>query len=198
MKRLWLAPALAVVLAWALLIYLVPLAVGLAVGAVPVRVISSGIFFDQTQTSLLGYRLILWGPVIVGSLCMVAGLVMAPSRFVLALGLVGATFAATLLVLGGGFGIGPAGTLLIGTDLRWIWRTCVVGAGLVLGLAGAVLLRTRAEDHAVDFPTLRREILLTGVGAGVLILLLAPGPFLGKVIAGFGSWLGGLVWLVAL
>ena len=198
MKRPWLAPVLALMLAWALLIYLVPLTVGLLVGAVPVRVISTGIFFDQTRTTLLGYRLILWGPVVVGALCAVAGLVMAPSRFVLTLGLVGTTFAATLLVVGGGLGIGPAGTLLIGTDLRWIWRTCVVAAGLVLGLAGAVLLRTRAEDHAVDFPRLRREILLAGAGTGALILLLAPGPFLGKVIAGFGSWLGGLVWIVGL
>lgn len=198
MKKASLAPLLALVLAWALLIYLVPLGVGLAVGAVPLRLVSSGIFFDQTQTSLLGYRLILWGPVIAGTLCALVGLLLSPSRFVLSLGIVGATFAATLLVVGGGLGIGPAGTLLIGTDLRWIWRTCVVAAGLVLGLAGAVLLRTRAEDHAVEFPKLRRELLLAGAGTGVLILLLSPGPFLGKLMAGFGSWLGSLVWMVGL
>ena len=188
----------AVIVGWVLLLYLIPLGVGLAVGAVPLRLISTGIFFDQSETSMAGYRAILWAPIVAGILMGIAGILLRPSRWGIALGLVGSTFAGTLLIAGGGLGIGPAGTLLLGTDLRWIWRFCVVAGGLAVGFVGPLLLRTEAEDHQLDFKSLRRQILLTGLVLGALILVFAPGPILGKVMAGVGSWLGSLVWVLGL
>ena len=190
--------AVTVTIGWSMLLYLIPLGVGLAVGAVPLRLISSGIFFDQSGTSMAGYRAILWAPIIAGVLMGIAALLLRPSRWGITLGIVGTTFAGTLLVVGGGLGIGPSGTLLLGTDLRWIWRFCVVLAGLTIALVGPLLLRTEAEDQKLDFKSLRREILLTGMVLGALILLLAPGPLLGKVMAGVGSWLGSMVWIVGI
>ena len=190
--------AVVVAAGWSALLYLIPLGVGLAVGAVPLRLISSGIFFDQSATSMAGYRAILWGPIVAGILLGIPAVLARPSRWGIALGIVGTTFAGTLLVVGGGLGIGPAGTLLIGTDLRWIWRFCVVMGGLTTGLVGPLLLRTTAEDHHLDFRAIRRDMLVTGALLGALILLLAPGPFLGKLMAGVGSWLGSMVWIVGL
>ena len=190
--------AVVVLLSWALLLYVIPLGVGLAVGAVPLHLVSTGIFFDQSATSMAGYRAILWAPIIVGAGMGILGMVLRPTRLVLAAGLVGSTVAATFLVVGGGLGIGPAGTILLGTDLRWIWRLCLVGAGLLAGLLVPVLLRTRAEDHQVDFGSIRRELLLSGALFGALILAFAPGPLLGKVLSAIGSWLGSLVWIVGL
>jgi hypothetical protein len=140
----------------------------------------------------------LWGPVAVGTGLGIAGFLMRPTRFGVTLGVVGSAFAGTLLVVGGGLGIGPGGNLLIGTELRWVWRICIVCIGLVIGLAGPALLGTHADDHSLDFRALRRAILLSGAVLGVLILLLTPGPFVGKVMAGMGSWLGSLVWVVGL
>lgn len=181
---------------WALLLYLLPLGVGLAVGAVPLHLVSSGIFFDQSATSMAGYRAILWAPIIAGVGLGLLGMLLRPTRLLLATGLVGCTVAATFLVVGGGLGIGPAGTILLGTDLRWIWRLCLVAAGLVSGLLIPVLLRTRAEEHAIDFRALRTELLLSGVLFGALLVAFGPGPLLGKILAAIGSWLGSLVWIV--
>lgn len=190
--------AAVVLIGWALLLYLLPLGVGLAVGAVPLHLISTGIFFDQSATSMAGYRAILWAPIVVGATVGILGVTLRPTRLILSAGLVGSTLAATFLVVGGGLGIGPAGTILLGTDLRWIWRLCLVGAGLVAGFLVPVLLRTRAEDHQVDFASIRRELLMSGAIFGAIILAFAPGPLLGKVLSAIGSWLGSLVWIVGL
>ena len=192
------APFLGVLLGWALLLYLAPLAAGYAVGAKPLRLISSGIMFDQAEISLNGYRLIVWSPVVVGILLGALALLRRPTRFGLTLGLVGTTIAATLLVLGGGIGIGPGATLLVGTELRWVWKLCIIAGGLAVGLVGPLLIKTLAEDHEIPVPPLKRSILLASAALGALILLAAPGPLVGKAMSGMGSWLGSVVWLAAL
>lgn len=196
--RLALAPLAAVLAAWTLQLYLVPLVVGRAVGGVPLRIISSGIQWDQSEVTLNGYRLIVWSPVVCGILLGTLALHRRPTRFSIALGLAATTLAATLLVVGGGLGIGPGTTLLVGTELRWVWKLCIVAGGLAVGLVGPVLIKTRGEDHEIDIPALKRNILLGAALLGALLLVLAPGPMLGKAMSGAGSWLGSLVWLVAL
>ncbi|HWA41213.1 MAG TPA: hypothetical protein VG712_06340 [Gemmatimonadales bacterium] len=183
---------------WTLLLYIAPLAAGYAVGARPLRLISSGIMFDQAEISLNGYRLIIWSPVVIGILFGALALLRRPSRLGLTLGLVGTAIAATLLALGGGLGVGPGATLLVGTELRWVWKICIIAGGLAIGLVGPLLIKTLAEDHEIPVAPLKRGILSASAVLGALILLLAPGALLGKVMAGMGSWLGSLVWLVAL
>lgn len=192
------APFSGVLLGWMLLLYLAPLAAGYAVGAKPLRLISSGIMFDQAQVSLNGYRLIIWSPVAVGVILGAVALLRRPSPLGLTFGFVGTTVAATLLVLGGGLGVGPGSTLLVGTELQWVWKLCLIAAGLLVGLAGPLLIKTLGEDHQVAIPPLKRDIFMASALLGALILFLAPGPLLGKVMTGMGSWLGSLVWLAAL
>jgi hypothetical protein len=189
---------LALLLGWSLMLYVVPLGVGLAVGAVPLRLVSSGILFDQVAVSLNGYRAILWSPVVTGILLAITASRLGPSPFRTSLGLAGATVAATLLLAGGVLGIGPGSLLLVGTDLRWIGKLCVAAGGLTVGLVGPMLLKADAEDHSLDLRAIRRDYLLTGVLLGALILLLGPGAILGKVMTGAGSWLGSLFWVVGL
>ena len=190
--------ALGVLGAWALLLYLAPLAAGFAVGARPLRLISSGIMFDQADTTLNRYRLIVWSPVIAGLVLGALALLRRPTRFGLTLGLVGTAIAATLLVLGGGLGIGPGATLLVGTELRWVWKICIIAGGLAIGLVGPLLIKTLTEDHEIAIPPLKGSILLASGVLGALISLAAPGPLVGKVMSGIGSWLGSVVWLAAL
>jgi hypothetical protein len=192
------APALAVLVGWALMLYLAPYLVGVAVGAVPVRIISSGILFDQTAVSLNGYRLIIWSPLLTGLLLVLLALKRRPTSFLVALGLVGATVAGTLLVAGAGLGIGPGATLLVGTELRWVWKLCAVAGGIAVGLVGSFLIRARAEDQELDFAAIKRDLLLAGGLLGMILLLAAPGPLLGKAMTGAGSWLGSLVWVLAM
>jgi hypothetical protein len=192
------APFFGVLAGWALLIYVAPLAAGFTVGAKPLRLISTGIMFDQAEVTLNGYRLIIWSPVVVGVILGALALLRRPSRLGLTLGFVGTTIAATLLALGGGLGVGPGSTLLVGTELQWVWKLCIIAAGLLIGLAGPLLIKTLGEDHQIAIPPLKRDIFLASAVLGALILLFAPGPLLGKVTAGMGSWLGSLVWLAAL
>ena len=192
------APFSGVLLGWMLLLYLAPLAAGYAVGARPLRLISSGIMFDQSDVTLNGYRLIVWSPVVLGVVLGALALLRRPSRLTLTFGFVGTTIAATLLVLGGGLGVGPGATLLVGTELQWVWKLCLIAAGLLVGLAGPLLIKTLGEDHQIAIPPLKRALFLTSALLGALILLFAPGPLLGKVMSGMGSWLGSLVWLAAL
>ena len=189
---------LALIVGWWFMLYLVPLGVGLAVGAVPLRLLSSGILFDQVAVSLNGYRAILWSPVLTGVLLAILAERFPPTRFLTALGLAGATLAATMLLAGGVLGIGSGSLLLVGTELQWVWKICLAAGGLTVGLVGPTLLKARAEDHSLDFPALRREYLISAMILGALILLLGPGPILGKVMTGAGSWLGSLVWVAGL
>ncbi len=189
---------LAVALGWAFMLYLVPLGVGLAVGAVPLRLLSSGILFDQVAVTLNGYRAILWSPVVAGILLAILPDRFPPTRFLTALGIAGTTLAGTMLLAGGVLGIGPGSLLLVGTELQWVWKICLAAGGLTVGLVGPMLLKARAEDHSLDFPALRREYLISAVILGALILLLGPGPILGKITTGAGSWLGSLFWVVGL
>ena len=184
--------------AWTVFLVLAPLLVARFAGAVPLRFTTGGILFDLSAVGLGGYRALLLAPIIAALTCGVAGLLLRPTRASVALGMIGFTFAGTELVLGGGLGVGPAGQILIGTDLRWVWRICAVAIGLVIALTGAVFVRTHGEDHEVQFAPIRRDLLLTGVIVGALILCLSPGPMLGKVMSGVGSWLGSLVWVVGL
>ena len=121
-----------------------------------------------------------------------------PTRFLTALGIAGATFAGTLLLAGGVLGIGPGSLLLVGTELKWVLKLSLAAGGLAVGLVGPMLLKAKAEDHSIDFPALRRDYLISAVLLGALILLLGPGPILGKVMTGAGSWLGSLFWVVGL
>lgn len=178
--------------------YLAPLAAGFAVGATPLGLISSGIMFDHAEVTLNGYRLIVWSPIVAGLLLGALSLFRHPTRFRLTLGFVGTTIAASLLVLGGGLGIGPGSMLLVGTELRWIWKICIIAGGLAVGLVLPVILKSLAEDHQIPIAPLKRDLFLSSALLGALILLLAPGPLLGKGMAGMGSWLGSLVWLAAL
>lgn len=191
-------PAVAILVGWSLMLYLVPLGVGLAVGAVPLRLVSSGILFDQVAVSLNGYRAIIWSPVLTGILLTVLADMRPPTRFLTALGIAGATFAGTLLLAGGVLGIGPGSLLLVGTELKWVLKLSLAAGGLAVGLVGPMLLKAKAEDHSIDFPALRRDYLISAVLLGALILLLGPGPILGKVMTGAGSWLGSLFWVVGL
>lgn len=184
--------------AWAVCLVLAPLLVAWFAGAVPLRFTTGGILFDLSAVGLGGYRALLLAPILSAIACGVAGLLLRPTRASIALGMIGFAFAGTELVLGGGLGIGPGGQILIGTDLRWVWRICAVAVGLVIALTGAVFVRTNGEDHEVPFAPIRRDLLLTGMIAGALILFLSPGPMLGKVMSGLGSWLGSLVWVMAL
>ena len=61
-----------------------------------------------------------------------------------------------------------------------------------------MLLKAGAEDHSLDFRAIRRDYLLSALVLGALILLLGPGPMLGKAMTGAGSWLGSLFWVVGL
>lgn len=171
---------------------------GRIAGATPLRVSSGGILFDLAPVTLGGYRTLILAPIVAALGTGVLALFLRPSRVAIALGILGFTFAGTELVIGGGLGIGPAGQVLIGTEWRWIWRICVVAVGLLLALVGAIFVRTHGEDHQVPFPPIRRDLLLSGLVIGALILLLSPGPMLGKVMTGFGSWLGSLVWVAGL
>ncbi len=193
-----LATSLALIVGWSLMLYVVPLGVGLAVGAVPLRLLSTGILFDQVAVSLNGYRAIIWSPVLTGILLTVLADMRPPTRFLTALGIAGATFAGTLLLAGGVLGIGPGSLLLVGTELKWVLKLSLAAGGLAVGLVGPMLLKAKAEDHSIDFPALRRDYLISAVLLGALILLLGPGPILGKVMTGAGSWLGSLFWVVGL
>jgi hypothetical protein len=197
-RRAFLRPALAVPLAWVLSLYVAPLLVGWGVGAVPVRLVSSGIMFDQTAVSLAGFRAITWSPVVVGILISLIGHRAKTSPFLIAFSTIGATLAATLLVAGGTLGLGPGSLLLVGTELKWIWRIVLLFSGLVMGLVAPQLLKAHAEDQEFDIGVMKRGMLLGGVAAGVLMLAFGPGPILGRAITGGGSWLGSLVWVVAL
>jgi hypothetical protein len=192
------APLLAAPLAWLACLYLAPLAVGYAVGAVPIRLISSGIMFDQTAVSLGGFRAITWSPVVVGILISLIGHRARTSPFLIAFSTIGATLAATLLIAGGALGVGPGSLLLVGAELKWIWRIVLLLAGLVMGLVAPQLLKAHAEDNQFDPKEIRRGMLWGGLAAGALVLALGPGPILGRAITGGGSWLGSLVWVVAL
>jgi hypothetical protein len=189
---------IAVLVGWTLMLYLMPLGVGYTVGAFPLRLLSSGILWDQVAVSMTGFQLLTWSPVVTGTLLAALGLARGQRRFFVALGIVGATFAATELLLGGALGIGPGSALLIGVELKWVWKICLVAGGLAVGLVGTQLLKAQADDHSLDFMAIRRDLLLSGALLGALILLLAPGPLLGKVMTGAGSWLGSLVWVVGL
>ena len=86
----------------------------------------------------------------------------------------------------------------MGTELKWVLKLSLAAGGLAVGLVGPMLLKAKAEDHSIDFPALRRDYLISAVLLGALILLLGPGPILGKVMTGAGSWLGSLFWVVGL
>jgi hypothetical protein len=191
-------PVLAVLVVWSTALYLVPLAVGVGVGAVPLRLISSGIMFDQTAVSFAGFMCIAWSPVAAGLGFAALGGKLAPTPFAIAAGILGATLAATLLLAGGVLGVGPGSTLLLGTEMRWLWKLSVGIVGLAVGLTAPMLLRARAEDHQLDFAAIKKGILLTGLLVAALLLAFGPGPLLGRGITGGGSWLGSLVWVLAL
>jgi len=194
----WLPPALAVPFVWITALYLVPFGVSFAVGAVPLRLISSGIQFDQVEVTLNGYRLLIWSPVI---FCLLISFVAhrdKPTTFTMAMSMAGAALAATLLVVGGAFGIGPGSTLLVGTEMRWVWRMMIGLLGLTLGLVAPILLKAHAEDNTLDLAVIKRRMLQGGIVAGALILAFGPGPLLGRLITGGGSWLGSLAWVLAL
>ncbi len=193
-----LGPALAVPLVWATTLYLIPLGVGLAVGAEPLRLVSSGIQFDQMEVTLNGYRLLIWSPVLAGILIATLGFFLRPTPFTSAIAITGATLAGTLLLAGGGFGIGPGSTLLVGTELRWVWRLTIGFVGLAVGIVVPFILKARAEDGQVDFRATRKGMLLGGALAAALFLAFGPGPLLGRAITGGGSWLGSLVWVAGL
>jgi len=197
-RRALLLPAAAVPLAWGLSLYVAPLLVGWAVGAVPVRLISSGIMFDQTMVSLAGFRAITWSPVVVGVLLSLVGHRAKSSPFLIAFSIIAATLAATLLVAGGALGVGPGSLLLVGTELKWIWRIVLLFSGLVMGLVAPQLLKAHAEDHAFDFRMIKKGMLLGGIAAGGLMLAFGPGPVLGRAITGGAGWFGSLIWVVAL
>jgi hypothetical protein len=197
-RRALLAPAVAVPLAWVSALYLAPLLVGYAVGAVPVRLVSSGIMFDHAEVSLAGFRAITWCPVVSGVLLSLLGHRDRTSPFLISLSLIGATLAATLLVAGGTLGVGPGSLLLVGAELKWIWKIVLLFSGLAMGLVAPQLLKAHAEDNQFDVRMIKKGMLLGGLVAGVLIFLFGPGPILGRAITGGGSWLGSLVWVVAL
>jgi len=197
-RRALVPPALAVPLAWLVVLYAAPLLVGYAVGAVPVRLISSGIMFDQAEVSLAGFRMITWSPVVSGVLISLVGHRAKTSPFLITFSLIGATLAATLLVAGGTLGVGPGSLLLVGLELKWIWKIVLLFSGLVMGLVAPQLLKAHAEDNEFDIGMIKKGMFLGGVVAGALILLFGPGPLFGRVITGGGSWLGSLVWVVAL
>jgi hypothetical protein len=165
---------------------------------VPIRLISSGIMFDQSEVSLSGFRAITWSPVIVGILLSLVGHRDRTSPALIAFSTIAATLAATLLIAGGVLGVGPGSLLLVGTELKWIWRIVLLLAGLVMGLVAPQLLKAHAEDKEFDPKEIRRGMLWGGLVAGGLILALGPGPILGRAITGGGSWLGSLAWVVAL
>ena len=197
-RRLLLAPALALPVVWATALYVVPFAVGSAVGAVPLRLVSSGILFDQTAVSFAGYMTIVWSPVVVGLLFALVGGKFTAWPFLISAGILGSTLAGTLMLAGGALGIGPGSTLLLGTELRWVWKLTIGLVGLAVGLVGPLLLKAHAEDHSLDFAAIRKGIVVAGLGIGALILLFGPGPILGRAITGGGSWLGSLIWILAL
>ena len=197
-RRALVAPALAVPLAWVLVLYAVPLLVGYAVGAVPVRLVSSGIMFDHAEVSLAGFRAITWSPVVAGILISLVGHRDRTSPFLISLSIIGATLAATLLAAGGTLGVGPGSLLLVGAELKWIWKIVLLFSGLTMGLVAPQLLKAHAEDNQFDIGVIKRGILLGGIVAGALILLFGPGPMLGRAITGGGSWLGSVVWVVGL
>ena len=191
-------PALAVPVVWATALYLVPLGIGSAVGATPLRLVSSGILFDHTAVSFAGFMAITWSPVLAGLLLAVLGWTLAPRPLFIALGILGATLAATVMVAGGVLGVGPGSNLLLGTELRWVWKLTVGLFGISVGLVGPMLLKARAEDHDLDFGAIKRGILLGGVAVAALVIAFGPGPLMGRLITGGGSWLGSLVWVLAL
>jgi len=197
-RRALLAPALAVPLAWVLSLYAAPLLVGWAVGAVPIRLVSSGIMFDQTAVSLAGFRAITWSPVVLGILISLVGHRAKTSPFLIAFSTIGATLAATLLIAGGTLGVGPGSLLLVGAELKWIWKIVLFFSGLVMGLVAPQLLKAHAEDNQFDPKVIRNGMVWGGVAAGALMLAFGPGPVLGRAITGGGSWLGSLVWVVPL
>lgn len=194
----FLGPALAVPVVWVTALYFVPLAVGEAVGAVPLRLVSSGILFDQTAVSFPGFLAIVWSPVLAGLLFALLGGKLTARPFLIAAGILGATLAATLMVAGGALGVGPGSTLLLGTELRWVWKLTLGLVGLAVGLAGPMLLKAQAEDHSLDFAAIRKGILFGGLVVAALVIAFGPGPILGRAMTGGGSWLGSLVWVLAL
>jgi hypothetical protein len=197
-RRRLLAPALAVALVWVTALYLVPLAVGIGVGAIPVRLVSSGILFDHTAVSFAGFMGIVWGPVIAGLLFAALAMRLAATPFRTSLGIIGATLAATLMVAGGALGVGPGSTLLLGTELRWVWRLSIGLAGMAVGLAVPMLLKAHAEGHSLDLATIKKGMVLGGLVVAVLMFAFGPGPILGRAITAGGSWLGSLAWILAL
>lgn len=194
-----LLPAIAAVgAAWATLLLVVPWCVGTLIGAEPLRLHSAGILFDFTGVSLGGFRTLAWAPVVVGLSFSLLSLRATPRPFEYALGVIGATYAASILLFGVLLGIGPGNAILVGAEIKWVWRLVATGLGLVAGLAVPQLVKARAEDMQVDFRVVKRGVLVGGLLFGVVLALLLPGGWLGKTTAGFGSWWGSLLWVLAL
>jgi hypothetical protein len=184
--------------AWGLLLLIVPWSVGTLVGAEAIRLHSAGILFDYTGVSLAGYRTLAWAPIVVGLSFSLLALRAAPRPFEYALGVIGATYAASFLLFGALLGIGPGNAILVGAEIKWVWRIVATALGLAAGLAVPQLIKARAEDMQVDFRGVKRGVLVGGLLFGIVLALLLPGGWLGKTTAGFGSWGGSLVWVLAL
>jgi hypothetical protein len=188
----------AVGVAWGLLLLVVPWSVGSLIGAEPIRLHSAGILFDYTGVSLTGFRMLAWAPIVVGVSLSLLALRATPRPFEYALGVIGATYAASILLFGVLVGIGPGNAILVGAEIKWVWRLVATALGLVAGLAIPQLIKARAEDMQVDFNGMKRGLLVGGLLFGIVLSLLLPGGWLGKTTAGFGSWGGSLLWILAL
>jgi hypothetical protein len=184
--------------AWGLLLLIVPWSVGTFVGAEPLRLHAAGILFDYTGVSLAGFRTLAWAPIVVGVSFSLLTLRATPRPFEYALGLIGATYAASHLVFGALLGIGPGSAILIGAEIKWVWKIVATGLGLVAGLAIPQLIKARAEDMQVDCSGVKRGLLVGGLLFGIVLALVLPGGWLGKTTAGFGSWGGSLLWVLML
>jgi hypothetical protein len=190
--------AAAVGVAWGILLLVVPWTVGTLVGAEAIRLHSAGILFDYTGVSLAGFRTLAWAPIVAGLSFSLLALRTTPRPFEYALGVIGATYAASILLFGVLLGIGPGNAILVGAEIKWVWKIVATAVGLAAGLALPQMIKARAEDMNIDFGGVKRGLLVGGLLFGIALALLLPGGWLGKTTAGFGSWGGSLLWILAL
>lgn len=181
---------------WALALVGVPLAVGLLVHAEPLRLVASGIQWDYGAVTLAGYRAIAWSSIIVAALGYWLGARRPVSALRVVLALHGAALAATLLLMGGGFNIGPGAGVLVGTELRWVWRFVLGVVGVMVGLVGPAFLLAEAGDLDQDHGAAIRRSLQAGALLAAALILLLPGSLTGKLLTAAASYGGSLVWLV--